>query len=29
MTGATITSTAVTKGVKAAVDQVDAFVGGK
>lgn len=29
MTGATITSKAVTKGVKAAVDQVDAFVGGK
>jgi len=29
MTGATITSTAVTKGVKEAVDEVDEFVGGK
>lgn len=29
MTGATITSTAVTKGVKAAVDEVKSYMGGK
>lgn len=29
MTGATITSTAVTKGVKAAVDEVNSYMGGK
>jgi len=29
MTGATITSTAVTKGVKEAVDEVDSYMGGK